>query len=198
MLKFRKAMLLATIPLMLGMSACNGDATENDANEQEEMSDDEIGNLLSSVDEASTFASIVENAELDKVFEGPAPYTIIVPVNDAFEGVDKGAIENFTDEAMKAEATLYAVAHILPGFVSLDDLKKSIADSDGGSVEMKSMSGKMFTFSAGEGDELKVSIDDGEPANILSGSGGNNGGLLMVDTLMLPLATDEGDADGES
>lgn len=183
--------LIAALPLVLSLSACNDDAPA--APQAEQTAGEDLEDLLEDEGDFSTFARFVENTELDEVLGGPAPYTLLAPANDAFADMGEGEINALSGANMRAQATAFVMAHLMPGFISLEDLRKSIADSNGDGVSMKSMAGDMIEFRM-DGERITVSSGDGVSAAIVSDLNAGNGGILVIDQ---PLISRSGDGTGE-
>ena len=172
---------------LLTLGACNSDA-EVDA---EGQGNGEIGNetlaaLMEDADDLSTVTDIMGSSGLQGVFDGNAPYTVFAPTDEAFSALDVP----LEDEETRAARVAILREHIVPGYLSRDDIVAAIGRS-GGSVEMQTMGTNTLTFSGTE-DALRVASSDGSQASVtgevLSGA---NGSIIPIDGVLKSMnATD--------
>ncbi len=183
---------LALLSIALAAAGCSGEP-DSEADAETIMANEELDDLLSSDATLSTFAAIIDHAQLQNVFDGPESYTIVVPDNSAFEAMPETDVAELTEEGDGAKAAAYVLPHILPGYVSIEDLDAALDKTEGKAVAMKTMAGTALNFTQ-SGDDIAVSIDDGEPVALVSGKGSENGGLLIVNGLLTAGQQDSGEA----
>ena len=190
MRKTHHRLLLAAFPLALAVSACSNEA-EKSADEpgSTEMVDEKLDDLIDGRDGLGIFAGIIDNAGLDEVFEGPAPYTLLAPTDEGFADVPEDELASLKEKEMGAKAATLVLAHVLPGFVSMEDLRDSLSKANDDGVTMRTMSGDLVSFRKGEGDAVTVSRNDGPVATLIEGMGGENGGILVVDKPLIQVGT---------
>ncbi|WP_120076861.1 fasciclin domain-containing protein [Aurantiacibacter odishensis] len=170
---------------MLALTACGSDGAE-DAEGGGEISSGTLAALIEDQGELSTTADILGDTGLQNVFDGNAPYTIFAPTDDAFEALE------IPLEGEEAQAARVAILreHIVPGFLTRDDIVGAI-ESGGGSVEMQTMGSNTLTFSE-DGDTLLVASSDGTEARVAgAGMSGANGSVFPIDGVLK--STDEPD-----
>jgi uncharacterized surface protein with fasciclin (FAS1) repeats len=144
---------------LIALSACSG-GSESPADQTVES----IPEALASTDSMSQTARALELTGLDGIFAGEASYTLLAPTNSAFARVE-GSQQLFEEEeALPALAALLR-QHMLPGYVTPDDLAAAIAASPDGKVVMLTMDGSEVTFSTSSG-QLQVAGPDGAIANL--------------------------------
>jgi len=124
------------------------------------------------------FAAAVKSAGMEKVFQGPGPYTLFVPADQAFAAVGSGG----TDK--KALVKLIS-AHVLPGTVVAEDIGHAI-DTNGGKAELKTMAGDNITATR-EGDRLKLTSPGGGSATVTASDEVlANGVVHRIDAVLTP------------
>ncbi|MGB3797295.1 MAG: fasciclin domain-containing protein [Alteraurantiacibacter sp.] len=163
---------------LLALSACNSEAEMKD-NGEEEVSSETLAALLEGSENLSVISEIFANAGLHGVFDGNAPYTVFAPTDEAFAALD------IPLDGPDARAARVAIVreHIVPGYLSMDDIAAAIASADG-SAEMQTMGSNTLTFSQ-DGDNLVVTSSDGT-SGVVAGDviSGANGSVIPMDTVL--------------
>lgn len=182
--------LMTFVPVALTMAGCGNDAqpvvkTATGAT----ISDDSLKDLLDGNDGLSAFGSIAANSELEGMLESGTPYTIFAPNNAALVKLPKDDIAALGEDNMKAQATELVRAHMVPGTILQADIEKAVK-AGGKAVTMKSFGDTTLTFTR-DGDTIRITGDNGTSANLLpGGSGGKKGSVLLIDSLLLPVASE--------
>lgn len=168
---------------MLALTACGSDSAE-DAEASGEVGSETLAALVEEHEQLSTTAEILGDTGLQNVFDGNAPYTIFAPTDDAFDALD---IPLDGEEAQAARVAILR-EHIVPGFLTRDDIVGAI-ESGGGSVEMQTMGSNTLTFSE-DGGTLVVASSDGTEARVAGAvMSGANGSVFPIDGVLK--STDE-------
>lgn len=76
--------------------------------------EDNVFDMVSRIDELSIFASLLEASGIDDILSCGGPFTVLAPVDDAFDGIDFSTVSR-----QSVEEFLYS--HIVPGVVLEDD-----------------------------------------------------------------------------
>lgn len=170
---------------LAALTACGSDAGDEDT-AGGEVSSDTLAALIEQADDRTTVAEIMGNSGLQGVFDGNAPYTVFAPSDAAFAETDLPP----EGEGGSAARVALLREHIVPGFLSREDIVAAI-ESGGGSVEMQTMGSNTLTFT-GDADGLTVASSDGSQANI-SGDvlSGVNGSIIPVDGLLKSMEAPE-------
>ena len=131
----------------------------------------------------STVAAAIKGTGLATVFDGTAPYTVLVPQDDAFGALGETASKL---EAPENGAAMAAVikAHVLPGYMTVADIGAALTRTKGKPVRMTTMAGSDVTFTR-SGETLTVTAADGSTAKV-SGSEltAGNGVAIPVDAVL--------------
>lgn len=159
--------LLAACTLALG--ACSGGASPSDEASPAEVVDltpetETLATALDNTDGVQTMAEALKETGIAGIFQGKGSYTLLAPDDDAFAALgDAGkALTGSSDHA--ALAALIK-DHLLPGYVTPQDLGAAIDASDNGQVTMTTLSGQGLTFTR-SGDAITVSAPDGSQATL--------------------------------
>lgn len=133
----------------------------------------------------STLVAAIKAAGLEKVLEGPGPYTLFAPSNEAFADMPKGTVENLMKPENKSQLKKVLEYHIVKGKWTTADLKKKIAEGKG-TAELTSLSGEKLRI-GDMGKMLMVSdLDDDLGMFTWSDLAQSNGEIDVIDNLMMP------------
>ena len=165
----------------LALQGCSGE----DAREEEtaEVNNDTLAALIAEADGLSTVAGVIGEAGLAEVFDGAASYTLLAPRDSAFD-----ALGELGEELRSAEERAATVAilrdHIVPGYLTPQDIAKAVAADNDGSVAMRTMGGHVVTFT-GEGEAITVTAEDGATARFAGDALlGSNGVAIPLDGVL--------------
>lgn len=174
-------------PLFAALAACSLLALGACGSETEGVrpggdSTQTLATVIASDADLAVVAEMLTETGLKGVFDGDVPYTMFAPTDDAFarfdlplDGADAGAAR----VAILRE-------HIVPGFLTMEDITAAIA-SAGGVVEMQTMGSNTLTFS-GDVDELVITSSDGSQARVVDAAlSGANGTVFPIDAVLKSL-----------
>jgi uncharacterized surface protein with fasciclin (FAS1) repeats len=154
-----KGALAALAVAGLALPGCSRD----DAPEQgTEVSGETLAVLLMEADGLSTVSEALGDTGLAQVFDGAASYTLLAPRDDAFDALGEAG-EDLRSADQRAAMAAILRDHVVPGYLTPDDIRNAIEQADDGSVEMRTMGDHVLTFT-GEGDEVTVTHEDGASA----------------------------------
>ncbi|MGC2112381.1 MAG: fasciclin domain-containing protein [Candidatus Korobacteraceae bacterium] len=143
-----------------------------------------VENAVNSQDH-TTLVAAVKAAGLVETLEGPGPFTVFAPTNEAFAKLPAGTVDNLLKPENKEMLVKVLTYHVVPGRISASELMKQIK-AGGGKAELKtvngetltaSMNGKHIVLTDSKGDNSMVTI-----ANVFQ----SNGVIFVVDTVLLP------------
>jgi uncharacterized surface protein with fasciclin (FAS1) repeats len=153
-----------TIAAFVALLAVAGARAEN--------KDKDIVAVASSAGSFSTLVAAVKAAGLVETLQGPGPFTVFAPTDEAFAKLPKGTLEDLLKPENKAKLTAILTYHVLPGKVMAADVK---------TMKAKTVNGKELSVKANdEGvkvDNAKVVKTDIETSN---------GVIHVIDTVVLP------------
>src|ERR1700758_14553 len=109
-----------------------------------------VQNAVNSQDH-TTLVAAVKAAGLVATLEGPGPFTVFAPTNEAFNKLPAGTVDTLLKPENKSLLTKVLTYHVVAGRLSTSDLMKMIKDGNG-SAELTTV----------EGGKLWVSLHDGK------------------------------------
>jgi len=144
-----------------------------------------IENAVNSADH-TTLVAAVKAAGLVETLEGPGPFTVFAPTNEAFNKLPAGTVDALLKPENKDTLTKVLTYHIVSGKWSASDLRKKIKESSG-SAELTTV----------EGGKLWVSLQDGQHIMLKDEKGGmalvtipnvfqSNGIIHVIDSVVMP------------
>ncbi|MGO9434333.1 MAG: fasciclin domain-containing protein [Terracidiphilus sp.] len=143
-----------------------------------------VQNAVNSQDH-TTLVAAVKAAGLVEVLEGPGPFTVFAPTNEAFAKLPAGTVDTLLKPENKEMLVKVLTYHVVPGRVRSADLMKQIKAGNGkaelktvnGETLTATMNGKHIVLTDEKGDNSMVTI-----ANVFQ----SNGVIHVVDTVLLP------------
>ncbi len=183
----RIAMTLFAAASMMTLAAC--DAKSNDPTApkseaaKEAAGDKTIASGLTADD--SKFADAAKATGLDATLAGPGPYTVLVPVNAAFDKLPAGQLDTMMKPESRAMLTKVLTGHILPGEILVADIGKAI-DMGKGKTTLPTFGGGTVTATK-DGDKIVLTDSAGGKATISPGDDRRSNGVVHhVDGILMP------------
>jgi uncharacterized surface protein with fasciclin (FAS1) repeats len=181
----RKLTIIAVLAAMAISSAVA--ATDNPVVGGKEMfpAKNIIQNAVNSADH-TTLVAAVKAAGLVDTLEGPGPFTVFAPTNQAFDKLPAGTVDSLLKPENKSLLTKVLTYHVVMGRLSSSDLLKKIRDGNG-TAELTTV----------EGGKLWVMLHDGKHIMLQDQKGGtalvtianvfqSNGVIYVIDTVVMP------------
>ena len=143
-----------------------------------------VENAVNSKDH-TTLVAAVKAAGLVETLEGPGPFTVFAPTNEAFTKLPPGTVPTLLKPENKATLTKVLTYHVVAGRYTAADLlglvkkghgKATLKTVAGGSLVVKK-AGSGLSITDAKGDVSHVTI-----ANVMQ----SNGVIHVVDTVLLP------------
>ncbi len=143
-----------------------------------------IQNALNSKDH-TTLVTAVKAGGLVKTLEGPGPFTVFAPTNEAFGALPAGTVPNLLKPDNKKELDKILTYHVVPGRLDTKVLDQDIKDG-GGKAELKTVEGGTLTVT-GSGENLTVTDSKGGTAKItIPDVYQSNGVIMVVNHVLMP------------
>lgn len=191
----KRSLPLCLCAAALAVAGCNTEGGSNNAGSTEASgSADEAGNqtIAASVDENSRFFEAAKATGLDATLNGPGPYTVLVPGDDAFAQLEGSPLNDVSNAQNRAEITRILTYHILPGVILAEDISKAIDNSEGTTV-LATMGGETLT-AAKEGGNIVLTDSAGNKATIgQADEKASNGVVHRIDAVLVPPAPGDGE-----
>ena len=120
----------------------------------------------------NTLVAAVKAAGLVERLQGPGPFTVFAPTDEAFAKLPKGTVEDLLKPENKAKLVAILTYHVVAGKVMAADVKTMMA---------KTVNGK----------ELDIKVDDGKVTVngakvVKTDVAASNGVIHVIDTVVLP------------
>ncbi len=173
-----------TLVAATALAACNSDAGDTQAAGAAQTAGEST--IAASLGGAtSTFQDLVKAAGLDTTLDGPGPYTVLVPVNAAFDTLPAGALDTLKKPESRPQLTKLLTVHILSGAILAEDIGKAI-ENGGGKAQLMSIGGDQLTATK-DGDALVFTDPSGGKALVTAADGKHSNGVVhQVDGVLSP------------
>jgi uncharacterized surface protein with fasciclin (FAS1) repeats len=143
-----------------------------------------VQNAMNSKDH-TTLVAAVKAAGLVDTLQGPGPFTVFAPTNEAFAMLPAGTVDTLLKPENKAMLVKVLTYHVVPGRLDSKKLDAWIKKG-GGKTELKTVEGDTLTV-MGTGKMLTVTDDKGNTANVtIANVYQKNGVILVVDKVLMP------------
>lgn len=143
-----------------------------------------IQNAVNSKDHTTLVAAVKAGGLVDTL-EGPGPFTVFAPTNEAFAALPSGTVDTLLKPENKATLDKVLTYHVVAGKLDSKALDKQIM-AGGGRVELKTVEGGTLTVT-GSGTHLMVSDAKGDTANVtIANVYQSNGVIMVVDKVLMP------------
>jgi uncharacterized surface protein with fasciclin (FAS1) repeats len=192
----RKGLALGLAAALVACGGQSGDETAA-ANGAAPATNDEqrartIGEALAATPGNSELVAALNAAGLAEALRGAGPYTVLAPTNEAFAALPAEARASLMQPANRDRLVTLLRGHIVPGAVTLRDIRAAIDRGEGGRAELATLGGGTVTLSR-DGDAIVVGDAAGGRGR-LGGSGtiNANGVVHQVDTVLMPAAAGSG------
>jgi uncharacterized surface protein with fasciclin (FAS1) repeats len=143
-----------------------------------------VENAIESKDH-TTLVAAVKAAGLVDTLEGPGPFTVFAPTNEAFDKLPPGTVATLLKPENKATLVKILTYHVVAGRYTAADLMKMVADG-GGTANLTTVEGEPLTVTQ-MGRHLLVHDVKGDVAKVTIGDViQSNGVIHVVDTVLMP------------
>jgi uncharacterized surface protein with fasciclin (FAS1) repeats len=144
-----------------------------------------VQNAVNSKDH-TTLVAAVKAAGLVGTLEGPGPFTVFAPTNEAFAALPAGTVDSLLKPENKATLTKILTYHVVAGDYDLDSLKALIAKGNG-QATLPSVAGPNLTFELDHSGKVEVIDDKGNAADItITDVNQSNGVIHVIDKVLMP------------
>jgi len=143
-----------------------------------------VENAVNSKDH-TTLVAAVKAAGLVDTLEGPGPFTVFAPTNEAFKKLPAGTVDNLLKPENKAQLQAVLTYHVVPGALTAKDLMEQIK-AGGGKAQLKTVQGESLTAEL-KGKNVEIVDSKGDVARVtIPNVMQSNGVIHVVNTVMLP------------
>lgn len=141
-----------------------------------------VQNALNSKDH-TTLVALVKQAGLVQTLEGPGPFTVFAPTNEAFAKLPKATVTKVTsDNALLRKVLTY---HVVAGRLDSKAIAAQIA-AGGGKAELTTVEGEKLIATM-DGDKLVLTDVHGDKAMVtIPDVYQSNGVIHVIDAVLIP------------
>ena len=185
-----KTSLLAVITILALGAAASG------ASAQMAMHDPMVGgaamypakniveNAVNSKDH-TTLVAAVKAAGLVETLEGPGPFTVFAPTNEAFDKLPPGTVATLVKPENKDQLVKILTYHVVPGRLSTKEIMAQIK-AGGGKAELTTVQGEPLTATAMGGKIMLTDTKGGMAMVTIANVYQSNGVIDVVDGVLMP------------
>ena len=146
---------------------------------------DIVTNASKSADH-TTLVAAVKAAGLVETLQGPGPFTVFAPTNEAFGMLPAGTVESLVQPAQKPALTKILTYHVVPGRLLAADIV-ALARANGGVATLTTVEGGKLTVRAASGGRWEITDENGGKATItIADVRQSNGVVHVIDGVLLP------------
>jgi uncharacterized surface protein with fasciclin (FAS1) repeats len=179
------AALALTASAVTPLSAAMSEKTVNVGGAPMYPSKNIIENAVNSKDH-TTLVAAVKAAGLVETLEGPGPFTVFAPTNEAFAKLPAGTVDNLLKPENKATLTKVLTYHVVPGRMTAVNLMKAVKDGEG-EAKLKTVSGDWLVVKQAGPGKLTITDAKGDVAMVtIADVLQSNGVIHVIDTVLLP------------
>ncbi|AMJ67394.1 fasciclin [Hymenobacter sp. PAMC 26628] len=144
-----------------------------------------IENAVNSKDH-TTLVAAVKAAGLVETLQGPGPFTVFAPTNEAFNKLPAGTVETLVKPENKETLTKILTYHVVAGRMTSADLKKAIKAGKG-KATLKTVSGGTLTAMMKGSKTIELKDEKGGISTVtIADVMQSNGVIHVIDTVLMP------------
>ncbi len=133
----------------------------------------------------TTLVAAVKAGGLVETLEGPGPFTVFAPTNDAFAKLPAGTVDTLVKPENKATLDKILTYHVVPGKYDSKKIAKMIKKG-GGKATLKTVQGEDLTFGM-SGDSIVITDAKGGTSTITTADVYQSNGIIhVIDTVLMP------------
>jgi len=143
-----------------------------------------VENAVNSADH-TTLVAAVKAAGLVQTLEGPGPFTVFAPTNEAFSKLPAGTVDTLLKPENKEMLTKILTYHVISGRISARDLMKMIKEGHGKAELTTVEGGKLWAME--DGKKIVLKDEKGGMATVtIANVFQSNGVIHVIDTVVMP------------
>jgi uncharacterized surface protein with fasciclin (FAS1) repeats len=145
-----------------------------------------IQNAINSKDH-TTLVAAVKAAGLVETLEGPGPFTVFAPTNEAFAQLPPGTVDNLLKPENKPTLVKILTYHVVPGRLTAAGLMKAVKAGEG-MAKLKTVAGEDLIVKEDGPGKLSITDAKGDVAHVtIANVLQSNGVIHVIDTVLLPM-----------
>jgi len=148
-------------------------------------SKDIVTNALASNDN-KTLVAAVKAAGLVSTLQGPGPFTVFAPTDEAFAGLPAGTVDTLVKPENKATLTKNLTYHVVPGKLDFAALQSKI-QAGGGKASLTTVQGEPITVAMNGPRNITITDSKGNVAQITTYDVYQSNGVIhTIDKVLTP------------
>src|SRR5271168_542912 len=182
----KRNFVAVAVALMFGFSALQAPAATDPmvGGATMYLSKNIVENAVNSKDH-TTLVAAVKAAGLVDTLEGPGPFTVFAPTNEAFARLPAGTVQTLLEPQNHDKLTAILTYHVVPSRLTEGDIDALIRQG-GGKAMLKTVQGEDLTFERGAG-HLWVIDAKGDKAEVtIPNVMQSNGVIQVINRVLLP------------
>ena len=144
-----------------------------------------VENAVNSADH-TTLVAAVQAAGLVETLQGPGPFTVFAPVNDAFTALPAGTVDTLLKPENRDMLVKVLTAHVVAGDWSAAEIARRARASSDGFYHFSAVSGDALSAQV-RGNNVYIYDESGNAGRItIADVNQSNGVIHVVDTVLVP------------
>lgn len=132
-----------------------------------------------------TLVAAVKAAGLVDTLNGPGPFTVFAPTDDAFAKLPAGTVDNLVKPENKAELVKILTYHVVPGRISSKQLMRMIKKGHG-KATLKTVQGEDLLATMSGGHIMLTDAKGGMATITTANVFQSNGVIHVIDAVLMP------------
>lgn len=146
---------------------------------------DIVSNAVTS-DDNKTLVAAVKAAGLVSALQGPGPFTVFAPTDEAFSALPAGTVDSLVKPENKATLTKILTYHVVPGKLDFMTLQQQI-EAGKGKANLKTLQGETLVAQMNGPRNITVTDSKGSVAKITTYDVyQSNGVIQVIDHVLMP------------
>lgn len=179
----RKAIAIVSAGLLsVALLGCSNKSDSGSMNNSMDTSASAPGNIIQvatgpGMEQVTTLVKAVQAADLVDVLQGPGPFTVFAPTNDAFAKLPPGTLDDLLKPENKDKLRSILLYHVVPGKYDANAVMSmtTLKTAEGDNLTITTADGKTMV---GNGKAMATIIKTDVPAS--------NGTIHWIDTVLMP------------
>jgi uncharacterized surface protein with fasciclin (FAS1) repeats len=143
-----------------------------------------VENAVNSKDH-TTLVAAVKAAGLVQTLEGPGPFTVFAPTNEAFAALPPGTVDTLLKPENKATLVKILTYHVVPGRLDTLEFDRMIKTGHGKTM-LKTVEGEDLTVTESGGAFMVTDAKGGTATITIPNVYQSNGTIMVINKVLMP------------
>jgi uncharacterized surface protein with fasciclin (FAS1) repeats len=182
----KRSMLAVLVALLFGFSALQASAEKDPMVGGAAMypTKNIVENAVNSKDH-TTLVAAVKAAGLVSTLEGPGPFTVFAPTNEAFDKLPAGTVDTLLKPENLDQLKKILTYHVVAGKLTAKDIAHQIK-AGGGKAMLTTVEGDVLTATMQDGKLILTDEKGGAATVTIANVMQSNGVIHVIDTVLMP------------